>query len=115
MPQSVLAVVSVLGKDQKGVVAAVRDLSRGARGINIEDIEQRVVRGFFLMDMLVDIKDLSVDLSELITGLLELGEGWTWRCASICMASGGRRKLRCLSAGNRIASGVCLTISRTKS
>ena len=27
------------------------------RGINIEDIEQRVVRGFFVMDMLVDLKD----------------------------------------------------------
>jgi formyltetrahydrofolate deformylase len=43
------------------------------RGINIEDIEQRVVRGFFLMDMLVDLKDISIDLSELITGLLDLG------------------------------------------
>src|SRR5207248_8962210 len=44
------------------------------RGINIEDIEQRVVRGFFVMDMLVDLKDLTIDLSELITGLLELGK-----------------------------------------
>src|SRR4051812_16735752 len=43
------------------------------RGINIEDIEQRVVRGFFVMDMLVDLAELTVDLSELITGLLELG------------------------------------------
>src|SRR3954452_20523143 len=43
------------------------------RGINIEDIEQRVVRGFFVMDMLVDLRELSIDLSELITGLLELG------------------------------------------
>src|SRR5256885_5929856 len=43
------------------------------RGINIEDIEQRVVRGFFVMDMLVDLKDLSCDLTELITGLLDLG------------------------------------------
>jgi formyltetrahydrofolate deformylase len=72
MPQPVLAVVSVLGKDQKGVVAQFATYV-AERGINIEDIEQRVVRGFFLMDMLVDIKDLSVDLSELITGLLELG------------------------------------------
>src|SRR5258707_14437000 len=44
------------------------------RGINIEDIEQRVVRGFFLMDMLVDLKDLTCDLSEIITGLLALGK-----------------------------------------
>src|SRR5208282_2927406 len=68
----VLAIVSVLGKDQKGVVAQFATYV-AERGINIEDIEQRVVRGFFLMDMLVDLKDLSTDLSELITGLLELG------------------------------------------
>jgi formyltetrahydrofolate deformylase len=74
MPQqSVLAVVSVLGKDQKGVVAQFATYM-AERGINIQDIEQRVVRGFFVMDMLVDIKDLSIDLSELITGLLDLGK-----------------------------------------
>jgi formyltetrahydrofolate deformylase len=68
----VLAVVSVLGKDQKGVVAQFATFV-AERGINIEDIEQRVVRGFFLMDMLVDLKDISTDLSDVITGLLELG------------------------------------------
>lgn len=68
----VLAVVSVLGKDQKGVVAQFATFV-AERGVNIEDIEQHVVRGFFLMDMLVDLKDVTVDLSELITGLLTLG------------------------------------------
>ena len=72
MAQPVLAVVSVLGKDQKGVVAQFATYL-AERGINIEDIEQRVVHGFFLMDMLVDLKDLTVDLSALITGLLDLG------------------------------------------
>ncbi|HEX2971145.1 MAG TPA: formyltetrahydrofolate deformylase [Tepidisphaeraceae bacterium] len=72
MSQAVLAVVSVLGKDQKGVVAQFATYM-AERGINIEDIEQRVVRGFFLMDMLVDLQDLTCDLSELITGLLDLG------------------------------------------
>jgi formyltetrahydrofolate deformylase len=70
--QAVRAVVSVLGKDQKGVVAQFATYM-AERGINIEDIEQRVVRGFFVMDMLVDLGELSTDLSELITGLLELG------------------------------------------
>jgi formyltetrahydrofolate deformylase len=69
---AVLAVVSVLGKDQKGVVAQFATYM-AERGINIEDIEQRVVRGFFVMDMLVDLADLTIDLSELITGLLALG------------------------------------------
>jgi formyltetrahydrofolate deformylase len=71
--RQVLAVVSVLGKDQKGVVAQFATFL-AERGVNIEDIEQRVVRGFFVMDMLVDLKDLSCDLSELITGLLALGQ-----------------------------------------
>jgi len=73
LPAPILAIVSVLGKDQKGVVARFATYM-AERGINIEDIEQRVVRGFFLMDMLVDLKDLTGDLSELITGLLELGK-----------------------------------------
>lgn len=72
MSQNVLAIVSVLGKDQKGVVASFATYM-AERGVNIEDIEQRVVRGFFVMDMLVDLKDLTCDLSELITGLLALG------------------------------------------
>ena len=72
MSRQVLAIVSVLGKDQKGVVAQFATYM-AERGINIEDIEQRVVHGFFLMDMLVDLKDLTCDLSELITGLLDLG------------------------------------------
>ncbi|MBC7785509.1 MAG: formyltetrahydrofolate deformylase [Burkholderiales bacterium] len=69
----VLAVVSVLGKDQKGVVAQFATYL-AERGINIEDIEQRVVYGLFLMDMLVDLHDITIDLSELITGLLETGK-----------------------------------------
>lgn len=71
--QPVLAVVSVLGKDQKGVVAQFATYM-AERGINIQDMDQRVVRGFFVMDMLVDIRDVTVDLSELITGLLALGK-----------------------------------------
>src|SRR4029078_7629034 len=71
--QPVLAVVSVLGKDQKGVVAQFATYM-AERGINIEDIEQRVVRGFFVMDMLVDLVDLSTDLTSLITALIDLGK-----------------------------------------
>lgn len=68
----VLAIVSVLGRDQKGVVARI-STHIAEQNINIEDIEQRVVRGQFLMDMLVDITDATVSLDELITGLLAIG------------------------------------------
>ncbi len=69
----VLAIVSVLGRDQKGVVARI-STHIAEQNINIEDIEQRVVRGQFLMDMLVDITDATVSLDELITGLLAIGQ-----------------------------------------
>jgi formyltetrahydrofolate deformylase len=65
-------VVSVLGRDQKGVVARISTYL-AERDVNIEDIEQRVVRGQFLMDMLVDITEASVSLDELVTGLLKIG------------------------------------------
>lgn len=68
----VLAIASVLGRDQKGVVARISTYLAD-RDINIEDIEQRVVRGQFMMDMLIDITDASVSLDELITGLLAIG------------------------------------------
>lgn len=72
MASKVAAVISVLGEDQKGVVARFATFV-AERGVNIEDIQQHVVRGMFVMDMLVDLTDLSGSLDELITGLLELG------------------------------------------
>jgi formyltetrahydrofolate deformylase len=68
----VLAIVSVLGRDQKGVVARISTYL-AERDINIEDIEQRVLRGQFLMDMLIDITEATVSLDELVTGLLAIG------------------------------------------
>ncbi len=49
---SVLAVICVPGKDQKGVIAQFATYLAD-RGINIQDIEQRFGRGFFVIDMLV--------------------------------------------------------------
>ena len=71
--KQVKAVVSVIGQDQKGVVARFATYL-AQHGINIEDIEQQVVHGHFIMDMLVDLADMSLSLDELITGLLELGQ-----------------------------------------
>ncbi|MFQ5667396.1 MAG: formyltetrahydrofolate deformylase [Candidatus Binatia bacterium] len=68
-----LAVISVIGHDQKGVVARVSTYLAGCN-INIEDIEQRVVEGLFIMTMLVDLADLSMSLDELVLGLKGIGE-----------------------------------------
>ncbi len=73
MPPRVLAIVSVLGQDQKGVVARISTYL-AENNVNIEDIEQRVVRGQFLMDMLVDITEATLSLDELVTSLLGIGD-----------------------------------------
>ncbi|MDH3583843.1 MAG: formyltetrahydrofolate deformylase [Phycisphaerae bacterium] len=70
--KKVTAVISVKGEDQKGVVARFATFLAG-HGVNIEDLQQHVVRGVFVMDMLVDLAGMTLSLDELITGLLELG------------------------------------------
>lgn len=72
-PQKVVGIVSVTGNDQKGVVARISTYL-AEQGVNIEDIEQRVVQGLFLMNMLVDLRDVSVPLDELMMGLREVGK-----------------------------------------
>ena len=75
MPENaakVMALISVQGRDQKGVVARFATFV-AERGINIEDTEQRVLSGVFVMNMLVDIRDMTESLDQLITGLLHLG------------------------------------------
>src|SRR5512144_2740246 len=67
-----LAVVSIIGRDQKGVVARISTYL-AASNTNIEDIEQRVMEGLFIMTMLIDLADMSVTLDELVLGLKAIG------------------------------------------
>ena len=67
------AVVSVIGRDQKGVVARVSTYLASCN-INIEDIEQRVMEGLFIMTMLVDLSDVTSTLDELVLGLRAIGQ-----------------------------------------
>lgn len=68
-----LAVVSVIGRDQKGVVARISTYLASC-STNIEDIEQRVMEGLFIMTMLVDLSDLDTSLDDMILGLKRIGE-----------------------------------------
>ncbi|MEO8602309.1 MAG: formyltetrahydrofolate deformylase [bacterium] len=71
-----LAVVSVIGRDQKGVVARISTYLASC-DTNIEDIEQRVVEGLFIMTMMVDLADVSLPLDEVILGLKAIGTEMT--------------------------------------
>jgi formyltetrahydrofolate deformylase len=65
--------VSVVGRDQKGIVARVSTYL-ASNDVNIEDIEQHVLEGLFVMTMQCDVADLTCDLDELAVGLREIGE-----------------------------------------
>lgn len=72
MPASNPAVVSVLGRDQKGVVARICTYL-AQHSVNIERIDQNVMEGLFIMSMLVDLKDLEGNLDTLILDLKGIG------------------------------------------
>ncbi|MDI9506147.1 MAG: ACT domain-containing protein [Candidatus Excrementavichristensenella sp.] len=67
------AVVTVLGFDRKGIIARVSTILY-ERGINILDISQTVLDGYFNMVMMVDISEPVGSFSQLSDELNALGE-----------------------------------------
>lgn len=68
------AVISIIGSDQKGVVARVSTYL-AEKSVNIENIEQKVMEGLFIMTMLVDLADMTGALDELILELKDICAG----------------------------------------
>ena len=58
------AVVTVLGKDRVGIIAGISNLLL-EYGININDISQTILDDIFTMVMLVDLKDLQIENSDI--------------------------------------------------
>lgn len=67
------AVVSVLGSDRPGIVAAVSTVLAQADA-NILDISQTILQGIFTMTMLVDLSAGESDFADLQSRLAELQE-----------------------------------------
>ncbi|KNZ43256.1 ACT domain-containing protein [Acetobacterium bakii] len=67
------AVVTVIGKDRTGIIYNVSKIL-AENDVNIEDISQTVMHDFFTMIMLVDLKQMTVDFSELKASLEAIGE-----------------------------------------
>jgi ACT domain-containing protein len=67
------AVVTVIGKDSKGIIAAVSGECAKLGG-NIVDISQSVMREYFAMIMLVEIEGLSVPFASFADNMKKLGE-----------------------------------------
>lgn len=67
------AVVTVTGKDSKGIIAKISTFLF-ERGANIEDISQTVMGEYFAMIMIVDISSIEVELSALAKECTEYGK-----------------------------------------
>ena len=66
------AVVTVVGKDRVGIIAEVcTDLS--IFNVNVLDIRQTVMQGYFTMMMVVDVSESTCPLAELAQKLEEKG------------------------------------------
>ncbi len=66
------AIITVLGKDRRGVIARVATLLADYN-INILDIKQTIIGEYFNMIMIVDIAEAKVELSALKEALEVLG------------------------------------------
>ena len=67
------AIVSVIGHDAVGIMAAVSG-ECAKHNANIIDVTQSVLKDMFTMIMLIDITDLSSDFASLSASLEKLGE-----------------------------------------
>ncbi len=67
------AVVTVTGKDKKGVIAKVSAFL-AEKGVNIEDVSQTILNEYFAMIMIVDTSEAKEELSVLAKECAEMGE-----------------------------------------
>lgn len=66
-------VVTVTGKDNKGIIAKVSTFL-AEKGANIEDISQTILGEYFAMIMIVDISGAKEELATLAKECREMGE-----------------------------------------
>ena len=74
-------IITVVGKDTVGIIAKVCNYLADVN-VNIEDISQPIVQGFFNMMMIVDASDCTKAFAEMSEDLKQLGEeiGVTIQC-----------------------------------
>lgn len=67
------AIVTVVGKDRVGIIAGVCNALAGFN-VNILDISQTVMQGYFTMMMAADVSACNVPLGELVTKMEAAGK-----------------------------------------
>lgn len=66
------AIVTVNGKDHVGIIATVCTLLT-LHNVNVLDISQTILQGYFTMTMLVDVEKADIPFADLVVALEEAG------------------------------------------
>jgi ACT domain-containing protein len=66
------AIITVVGKDQVGIIAKVCNFLAN-QDINILDISQTILEGYFNMMMIVDVTNVSDEFGDICDSLNDLG------------------------------------------
>lgn len=67
------AVITVVGHDNKGIIAKV-SAGCAEAGANIIEISQSVLKEYFAMIMLIDISELNLPFGEFVDAMRVMGE-----------------------------------------
>ena len=67
------ALVTVVGKDRVGIIANVCT-ALANYNVNVLDINQTVMQGYFTMMMATDVSACSIPLADLVTEMARIGE-----------------------------------------
>lgn len=66
-------IITVLGKDQVGIIAGISAIC-AENGVNILDLSQTILQGFFTMVMVVDISEAKISFNDLKAKLEAKGQ-----------------------------------------
>jgi ACT domain-containing protein len=67
-------IISVLGKDAVGIIANVCTYLASCN-VNVNDISQTIIQGYFNMMMIVDTSKSETPFGQMVEDLKEIGEG----------------------------------------
>ena len=67
------AIVTVVGKDRVGIIANVCT-ALAEFNVNVLDINQTVMQGYFTMMMAVDVSACNIPVAQLVTEMASIGE-----------------------------------------
>ena len=67
------AIITVVGKDTVGIIAKVCTYLAD-NGVNVLDISQTIVSGFFNMMMIVDVTNCTKEIAVVVNEMEELGK-----------------------------------------